>query len=197
MQGERESDAVDAARETLELVHHHPGRLRLRATVFRGLSAQAEAACAEARAMPGVSSVEHRAGTGSLLIVYEPGVAEPDAVVEAVARVAGLRHQGAGVSRRPPALLAVGAVQELNAVTAELLGHRADLRSLVPLGLAALGAYSFAKSSEQRLPRWDNLLWWSYSIFLTHHRAEIEASSEARAHALPAHVAGARPAHDP
>jgi hypothetical protein len=71
-------------------------------------------------------------------------------------------------------------VQELNSIAAELTGYRADLRSLVPAGLAALSAYSFAVSKEPRLPRWDNLLWWSYSIFLNHHRREIEVSAEER-----------------
>ena len=71
-------------------------------------------------------------------------------------------------------------MQELNAIASELTGHKADLRSLVPAGLAALSAYAFSTSPEPRLPRWDNLLWWSYSTFLNHHREEITRSGEER-----------------
>jgi hypothetical protein len=74
----------------------------------------------------------------------------------------------------------VGVAKELNAITMELTGSRADLRVLVPTAIAALGAYSFAYGKEPRLPRWDNLLYWSYNIFVSLHRREIEGDLDRR-----------------
>jgi hypothetical protein len=178
------SATTEVVREVLELVHHHPGRIRVRADVFRvgeGRDARARDASAALRAVPGVTRFDHNARTGSVLIEYEPGLAEPGVILGRLAEAAGLVVADEALARsRTPALVAVGALQELNAIASELTGHKADLRSLVPAGLAALSAYSLATSKEPVLPRWDNLLWWSYSIFLNHHRAEIEVSAEER-----------------
>jgi hypothetical protein len=132
--------------------------------------------------IPGVTRFEHSVRTGSILIEYEPGLAEPDEILTQLAAAAGIAPcaDDALARTRTPALIAVDAVQELNAIASELTGHKADLRSLVPAGLAALSAYAFITSPEPRLPRWDNLLWWSYSAFLNHHREEIARSGEER-----------------
>ena len=168
----------------------------MRAEVFRaGTGADASRVASELReatlGIPGVTRFEHNARTGSILIEYEPGHAEPDSILAELARTAGIAPcaEGALARARSPALLAVGAVQELNAIAGELTGQKADLRSLIPAGLAALSAYSFATSKEPRMPRWDNLLWWSYSVFLNHHWDEIERSGEERRLARE-HVAG-------
>ncbi len=75
---------------------------------------------------------------------------------------------------RKPALIAIDAAREANALVSELTGHQTDLRSLVPMGLAALAVYSAGASKHQLLPRWDNLLYWSYNIFTQLHRREIQ-----------------------
>jgi hypothetical protein len=128
---------------------------------------------------PGVTRFSHNARTGTLLVEYQPGLAEPDDVLEHIADAAGLERPGKGAIRalgRTPALLAVDAARELNAIAAELTGSRADLRALVPAALAALGAYSFVVHKDSRLPRWDNLLYWSYNVFFSLHRREIDAA---------------------
>jgi hypothetical protein len=132
--------------------------------------------------IPGVTRFEHSMRTGSILIEYQAGLAEPDSILTQLAEAAGIAPcaHDALARTRAPALIAVDAVQELNAIASELTGHRADLRSLASAGLAALSAYAFITSPEPRLPRWDNLLWWSYSAFLNHHREEIARSSEER-----------------
>jgi len=174
--------ATDVVREVLELVHHHPGRLRVRAEVFRKDPELADRVRVATLGIPGVTHFDHSARTGSILIEYQPGLAEPDAILAHVARAAGVSPcaDDAIARARTPAVVAVGAMQELNAIASELTGHKADLRALVPAGLAVLSAYSLATSKQHRLPRWDNLLWWSYSVFLNHHRKEIEASAEER-----------------
>jgi hypothetical protein len=165
------------AKGALELVHHHPGRLRVRAEVFRkepDVVAQVREAIL---ALPGVTNFAHSERTGSLLIEYEPGLTEPDAVVEQIATVADLERpdeEAVRARRRPPAVVAVGVARDLNALSMELTGSQVDLRLIVPTAIAALSAYSFVYSKEPRLPRWDNLLYWSYNLFTSLHRREIE-----------------------
>jgi hypothetical protein len=175
---------AEVVREPLELGHHHPGRLRVRAELFRlgEGDPRVRDAAAAMRGMPGVTRFEHNARTGSVLVEYEPGLARPDELLARLAEAAGVAPcaNEALARARTPALIAVGALQEVNAIAAELTGQTADLRSLVPAGLAALSAYAWVTSKEHRLPRWDNLLWWSYSVFMNHHWAEIEVSAEER-----------------
>jgi hypothetical protein len=155
-----------ASREALQLVHHHPGRLRVRATVFEKDAPALAAVRARLDALPGILEVGHTATTGSLLVAYQPGMVEPDTIVAAIAEAADLDlpREEARDPRRP-ALIAIGVGRELNAAVEELTGRRADLGSLVPAALAGIAAYSWLKHEDSRLPRWDNLLYWSYSIF--------------------------------
>lgn len=164
--------------EVLELVHHHPGRLRVRADAFANEGAVIDRVRDAIEAQPGVTRFSHKARTGTLLVEYQPGLAEPDDLLEHIADAAGLERPGKDAIRalgRTPALLAVEAARELNAITAELTGSRADLRGIVPAALAALSVYSFVVKKDSRLPRWDNLLYWSYNVFFSLHRREIDA----------------------
>jgi hypothetical protein len=178
--------------EVLELVHHHPGRLRVRADAFARGSAVVDRVREAVEAQPGVTRFSHNARTGTLLVEYQPGLAEPDDLLERIADSAGLERPGKDAIRalgRTPALIAVEAARELNAITAELTGSRADLRAIVPAALAAFSAYSFVVQKDSRLPRWDNLLYWSYNVFFSLHRREIDAPyvrGAAMVHAVPA-----------
>jgi hypothetical protein len=169
----------EGANGALELVHHHPGRLRVRADAFRTKVELVDEVRDAVLALAGITSFTHTQRTGSLLIEYEPGLTEPDDVVEMIAATAKLvrpNEETVRARRRPPGAIAVGAARELNDLTMELTGSYLDLRVLVPTALAALGAYSFAYGREPRLPRWDNLLYWSYNIFVSLHRQEIDQS---------------------
>jgi Heavy metal associated domain 2 len=160
----------------LELVHHHPGRLRVRADAFRLRADVVERVREVVEGIPGISRFSPTRRTGSILVEYRPGLVEPDEIVERIADAADMQWLGEGSvrTRRQPGLVAVGVARELNEITMELTGARADLRVIVPTALAALGVYSFAYGKEPRLPRWDNLLYWSYNIFVSLHRREIE-----------------------
>jgi hypothetical protein len=194
-------DHGEGGRERLVLVHHHPGRIRVRATIFRGDSPRdlspdeskpdaathasasvAAKALAALEAEPGVLSVVHRKATGSILIEYEPGHAEPDRIIARLADIAGLDGplDDAEARRRadPPALIAIDVARELNEIAHELTGFRADLRSIIPAAMTGLAAYSFVTSKEPRLPRWDNLLWWSYSVFTQLHARDIDKRTQ-------------------
>jgi Heavy metal associated domain 2 len=171
----KEEAEAGPAREPLELVHHHPGRLRLRSEAFRGAVAVDEVR--SALEIPGITRVSHSDRTGSLLIEYQPGLADAEVIIAAIVAAAGLDPPAEDVNaarRREPAVAAVDAARELNEIVYELTGYRAELRTLVPIGLSALAAYSFVYHKDARLPRWDNLLYWSYNIFSQLHRREID-----------------------
>lgn len=171
--------AADDPRDALELVHHHPGRLRLRADLLRDpeVAARVQAAL---NGEPGILRVSHNPKIGSVLIEYQPGLVDADVLIACVAGAAGLDPPVSDLDprarRAEPGKAAIRAAKELNEIVYELTGFQADMRTLVPLGLSALAAYSFATSKEPKLPRWDNLLYWSYNIFSQLHRREIDAS---------------------
>jgi len=193
-------------REPLTLVHHHPGRLRVRADAFRdgpsvpggapppssgspqtpGPAEAPESARPIERvraaldAEPGIAAFVHNPRTGSILVEYEPGLADSETILGRIADAADLEMPtDEGRLPKKPALVAIDAAREVNALVADLTGEQTDLRSLVPLGMAALAAYSLVYHKESRLPRWDNLLYWSYNVFSQLHRREIEGDGRA------------------
>lgn len=185
----RENQLEDAPRalEPLELVHHHPGRLRLRADALIGSGIEnnvADRVRSVLDAAPGVRSVRHNARTGSLLVEYDPGVTDANALVSKIANAAGLgaplSPDEARRSRRSQARRTIDLAREANALTYELTGWRADLRLLAPLALAGAGVYSLVRNKPNaRLPKWDTLLWYSYSVFTALHAREIGDVEEA------------------
>lgn len=157
----------------LRLVHHHPGRLRLRSDALCRGGARAEAARRALNATPGVLFVGHDEETGSILVEYEPGSVAPDAIIGQAARATGLRF--ADVPENPRTALGeriLRTARDANAVVYELTGGRADLRTLVPLALAGLSVGVLATKGD-RLPRWDNLAYWSFNLFALLHVREI------------------------
>jgi hypothetical protein len=166
--------------EALELVHHHPGRLRVRAAVLRDDAELAGRVSRALEAMPGITRVTHNARTGSVLVEYEPGMVEPDVIAERIAETASLLSPFDPRAAKPvfkPAGAIIEGTRELNAIAEELTGGRVDLRTIVPAALAGVAAYSFAFGKGPRLPRWDNLLWWSYSVFSALHASDIGAAA--------------------
>jgi hypothetical protein len=168
--------------QVLELVHHHPGRLRVRAEVLRedtDLAARVSSALDE---MAGIRRVTHNPRTGSILVEYEPGLVEPDGIALRIAETARLISPFDPRAAKPvvrPAGTVIAGARTLNGIADELTGGRADLRSLVPAALAGAAAYSFVFGRGPRLPRWDNLLWWSYSVFSSLHARDINADASA------------------
>ena len=66
-------------------------------------------------------------------------------------------------ARAVKTLTILGLKTYANEVVRAFAGDRADLKLLVPAALAGAAVVSFFKRPV--LPRWDNLLWWSYSTF--------------------------------
>jgi hypothetical protein len=165
--------------DAIEIAHHHPGRLRLRSGAFGPEHNGAGRARQALDATAGVTAVTLDERTGSLLVCYEPSRVEVDALVGAVAEATGLVVR---VRKKPPrtetesaAVRVIEAMRGLEALTLQATGGRMGLSTLIPATLAGLSAVVFVKVPARRLPRWDNLLYWSYSIFLTLHQPEVEA----------------------
>jgi len=170
-------------REHLELAHHHPGRLRVRADALIEALDVVQRIRESLDAVPGILSVKYTAQTGSILVEYEPGHADADDIILRIAEAADLEppldEATLREQRARPALLSIRAARELNRLTEEVTGGRADLRSIVPAALAGLAVYSFV-GEKNRLPRWDNLLYWGFNIFTLLHRPEIDEDPDAR-----------------
>lgn len=139
----------------------------MRAAVLRGEGSAAASELKTAlRGLPGVRRVEHSAFTGSVLIEYEPGQVEPDALLSRAAQAAGLdgvSDEATPPDPRAPAKGVAMTARVLDEVARALSGDRTDLRMLVPAALAGAAVFSFLRRPV--LPRWDNLMWWSYSTF--------------------------------
>jgi hypothetical protein len=65
-----------------DLVHHVPGRLRLRSALLRGDVNRSELARRDLAAVEGVTSVAANPCTGSLLVEYDTAVMPPDKIID-------------------------------------------------------------------------------------------------------------------
>jgi hypothetical protein len=160
----------------------------MRAEPFRTLEGHEEnfhlaAAREAAETHPGVIHAEANAFTGSLLVEYRPDLVEPGAILAAVAGAGGLAGiiDAAAVRRGGPdaGLALIDFVKRVDRTIKEVSGGRVGLATIVPGGLAAGALFFLARRPEP--PRWDNLLYWSYSIFRDLHRDAIEGESAAKA----------------
>jgi hypothetical protein len=172
------ASTIDRTR-ALRLVHHHPGRIRMRAETFLEAADNASRVIDALVAIPGVRGAQHNARTGSILVEYTPGLVDPDSILTTAADVARLDGIIDEMLTGPPPFDAAGAVvggvRGLDRVIRELTNDRADLPMIVPTALAGAAVYSFVKDMNgPRVPRWDNLAWWAYSVFLQWHRQKIE-----------------------
>jgi hypothetical protein len=156
----------------LHLAHHHPGRVRLRSKAFEGENT-AGPALAALRSRPGIEYVEHGPITGSVLIHYTPGQIGADEIVARVADASGLCVSNEKVPD-PADLthLIIDKGRDLNALVAKVTGYHTDVRGIVPIALAGLAGYSLI-TQKGRLPNWDNLAYWAFSIFTELHREEL------------------------
>jgi hypothetical protein len=97
-----------------------------------------------------------------------------------ILRVAGAARLGPPLDerearRRRPADLRwlVNASRDLNLAAGELTGFRADLRTIVPAALVGAAIVCFIAGAGQRVPRWDNLVFWSLSLGARFFREEL------------------------
>jgi hypothetical protein len=86
-------NAVCPAGYALDLVHHLPGRLRLRSAALKRDACAIEHQRLQLAQISGITAVEANPSTGSLLLMYDPAAVPPADVVEVLA--------SCGVTARP------------------------------------------------------------------------------------------------
>lgn len=180
-------EPLDRTEESLRLVHHHPGYIRIRAQAFLHPQAHSpivKSARTAAEAVPGFRSWSLSPTTGSVVIQYEPGAVEADDLLKRIAKSAGFPgveiSTRANRNRRELVSAVLDGVQNVNRALGELTSERADLRELVPLALVAVAVVSFVVNDERgRLPHWFSALYRSYRIFYQWHRREIRGRERA------------------
>ena len=173
--------------EPLRLVHHHPGYVRIRAAAFiepEDDSPIVTAAKSAAETVPGFRSWSLNPKTGSVVIEYDPGTLDADDLLKHIAKSAGLRGVEIATSRKMNREELVSAfldtVQDVNKVASQLTGERADLRELVPAGLAVVSVVSLVLNEDRGLlPFWSSALYHSYRVFMQWHRPEVRTRERA------------------
>jgi hypothetical protein len=170
--------------DRLRLVSHFPGRLRVRAEMFRVLPDVADAVAQRMREEPGVGCVENSTRTGSLVIVYEPRTIQLPRVVELLVRTGGLHGLEVDLGaertgREPPGLFVREVLDKWNQLASKLADGRIDLKTGVPgmLAAAGLGILLFGK---RRTPEWYDLLFWSFVTFVNLNPKDASRGSHAR-----------------
>ena len=158
----------EGAHALLWLMHHSPGRLRVRSVRFRGATPEAERVRTALDGTPGVARVSHFPTTGSLLVEYAPGEVEVEAILaSAVARsgLEGVIDVGEARGRVSMLQSVVQTARRLDELSQGLTG--AGLYELIPAALVATSLVSLVtrRAERSRLPRWDNALFWAYSLF--------------------------------
>jgi hypothetical protein len=147
---------------SLVVAHHHPGRLRVRAHILEVDPELRRRAVAAVAGVDGVASVRETA-TGSVLVEYDPERVDAGQLLSEITAAATL-----WLAPPAPPRSAARAVLEsgraLDARFADWTGGRVDLRVAVPAALAA-GSIATLIFGARSVPRWDNLLYWSFTVF--------------------------------
>jgi hypothetical protein len=160
---------VKAGRDRLQIVSHFPGRLRVRAEMFRFLPDVADEVVERLSGEPGVSEARVSRVTGSLLVLYTPRALEVPRLVQIVVRAAGLRGIEVDASEdwTQDAPQGVRVRQRLGAYNEALQSAtrgKLDLRTSLPGALVATGAALFV-AGRRRVPEWYDLLFWAFVTF--------------------------------
>jgi hypothetical protein len=154
---------------SLVVAHHHPGRLRVRARALEGDAQLRRAACAAIAEIEGERSA-HDTQTGSVLVEYDPERVDASALLATLAEATALTIAPPQARTRPARSTAhdvFEAARALDRHVARWTGGRVDLRVAVPATLGAASVASLLLGGQARTPRWDNLLYWGFTLFHT------------------------------
>jgi Heavy metal associated domain 2 len=167
-------------RDTLRLVSHFAGRLRVRAETFRALPEVGAAVAEDLRAVDGVVDASASPVTGSLLVRYEPRRVELPRLVAFIVRAGGLHGLSLDVPERwedkPSPGQAIRRV--LGAADRSVrgaTGGHADIRSAVPSALVGTGLAMFL-AGRRRIPEWYDLVFWGFVAFCNLNPSETNAA---------------------
>jgi hypothetical protein len=163
-------DAINE-RSTLRIVHALPGRLR-----FRGLARAGGEDLAEAiGGLAGVRGCSWSPRTGSILVLFEPETIAAEAIIQAVARQAGideslvadLAHERPTGVRQGQVTFAAGVHEtfgELDRRVHRITRGVAGLGALLPLVLTVWAAREIVLGRTAPLA-WSTALWYAHGLF--------------------------------
>lgn len=161
--------------------HGSPGRVRFRLTWLRDFPAQAAPIADALSAVDGVVEVRVRELTGSVLVLFDPGVTDEAAVTAALLGATSCTHvceygrepeedldrllhdaddRGSAVSRA-----LVSTVEALHTDFLRMTGGRISLASASALVMLAGGVGRLASTDHLELPPWHQLIWYAYQTF--------------------------------
>jgi hypothetical protein len=151
-------------RDTLTVVHHVSGRLRVRIPS----GAESAGLVDAVTAARGVRSAAWSPRTRGLLVLYDPGVADAAAILETIADHTGtdvtpspLTSNGA----RPTVAAAVTALaQDVNVRVTRASGGLITLGALVPVALTMWAAAEVVRGRTGPLA-WSTALWYAHGLF--------------------------------
>ncbi|RKG67775.1 hypothetical protein D7V80_14840 [Corallococcus sp. CA054B] len=167
--------------KSIHVIHSSPGRTRLRLPWLRRAGKEAASLADDLLLLEGISEVEVRPFTGSVLCRHDPEEVDVERLLEEVRRITGadtvvrpgeelpdgeplLRslEQGSGLARA-----ATSFIKELNADLLRATEGHVDLGSLTALGFAAAGVMNVAIKGKIESPPWFSLGWWAFRTFAT------------------------------
>jgi hypothetical protein len=159
-----------AGGDRLEILSHCPGRLRVRARVFRVLPEVAKDVAALLGEEAAVLGVQISPVTGSMVISYDPLRLELPSLVSRLVRSAGLHGIKADVSEDDLAGGTQGArVRQRAASFNEALGKLTtgslDMRTAVP-GTLVAGGLAVLLFGQRQTPQWYDLMFWAFVTFV-------------------------------
>lgn len=160
---------------TATIVHSSPGRIRVRLAPELRTPDLMRAIVDTVAGMQGVRAVEANPTTGSVLLLHDPAVLTIDDLTSAAAAAnivltvpdpPGSPTVSAPGGPSPLAQRINSVFGQLDGTLARVTGKRADARTLLPLGLAAIAVRQLAASGAQlgSVP-WYILLWYSFEMY--------------------------------
>ncbi len=166
----------------VRIVHASPGRIRAKVPreAFESMTLrQAEEALL---AVDGVQAVTRNPTASSVLVRYDPAVATVPALFAAlvdknvtiVAPDEAERSPGRGGPRTTVARWLATPFRQSDQTLAEATNHTIDVRTLLPIGLAALAAREVLSGRAHMAP-WYTLAWWAFDSYLKLQRPEVVA----------------------
>ncbi|MGA7578158.1 MAG: HMA2 domain-containing protein [Desulfobaccales bacterium] len=180
-----------------KVVHALPGRVRLQVAKFKGNPALARQAQGKLAKVPGITQVEAKPGTGSLLIQYDQDKLLSTASLEVLSETLGeifpeievltlatglasLAENPAAGTGPPVAASLTGSLKAANTRLAKLTGGL-DLKLLLPLTLILFGLRRLWAADKVASPSWFDYLWFGFASFVMLNRGLVEGGNETTA----------------
>jgi Heavy metal associated domain 2 len=179
--------------EDVRLVHAIPGRARFKIESLKGDDHHAEEIQQELSVVRGIDHFVANPLTGSVLIQYDPVLAQSLEFQLAVGNALGITLSDLDPSRlaawyagrmdgSPSAESSLGHTLQdlgnsLDSSLATLMRRGVDLRTLIPLGLFFLGLRSVLVAEKLALPFWYDYWWFAFSSYFILHNSTVSKSN--------------------